>query len=188
MFPCSRPPDHRDRRDRVQIQNSQWDLQYDRLVDTYLEYSSRRNSDGMVPEADPLHGTPSADIEAIDIFCKCLHHFLLGCVLTLHSCTARQRRSFTETPVDQYPNEMLIREGFLGCSPLHPTVAISIRSLALYRQTHRTCPRYSIEAQCKVLCHLHNASEAVVTLLQWITDSFTGAVQTLSECPVLSRL
>ncbi|KAG1795023.1 uncharacterized protein HD556DRAFT_1431731 [Suillus plorans] len=43
-----------------------------------------------------------------------------------------------------------------SCSPLFPTVAISICTLTAYRQVHRTCPRFSIQAQCKVLCHLHN--------------------------------
>ncbi|KAG1854936.1 hypothetical protein DFJ58DRAFT_716274 [Suillus subalutaceus] len=50
----------------------------------------------------------------------------------------------------------LIYHGYLGCSPLHPTVAISLRTLAVYQQTHRTCLRYSIQAQCKSLCHLHD--------------------------------
>ncbi|KAG2151064.1 uncharacterized protein EDB93DRAFT_1240135 [Suillus bovinus] len=59
-----------------------------------------------------------------------------------------------------YPNETLIHHGYLGCSPLFPTVAISIRTLAVYRQVHRTCPRFSIQAQCKALCHLHNFSDA----------------------------
>ncbi|OAX32642.1 hypothetical protein K503DRAFT_852090 [Rhizopogon vinicolor AM-OR11-026] len=55
-----------------------------------------------------------------------------------------------------YPNETLIYNGYLGCAPLFPTVAISIRTLAAYRQAHRVCPRFSIQAQCKMLCHLHN--------------------------------
>ncbi|KAG2136551.1 uncharacterized protein EDB93DRAFT_1091557 [Suillus bovinus] len=46
-----------------------------------------------------------------------------------------------------------------GCSPLFPTVTISIRTLAVYRQVHRTCPQFSIQAQCKALCHLHNFSD-----------------------------
>ncbi|KAG2114526.1 hypothetical protein DEU56DRAFT_933756 [Suillus clintonianus] len=50
----------------------------------------------------------------------------------------------------------LIYHGYLGCSPLHPTVAISLRTLAAYRQSHRTCPRFSVQAQCKALCHLHD--------------------------------
>ncbi|KAF8329667.1 hypothetical protein F5887DRAFT_896606 [Amanita rubescens] len=57
---------------------------------------------------------------------------------------------------DRYPNEALVRNGFLGCSPLHPTVCISFRTLSAYRQIHRTCPRYSLQAFAKSLCYLHN--------------------------------
>ncbi|EGO04498.1 hypothetical protein SERLA73DRAFT_148981 [Serpula lacrymans var. lacrymans S7.3] len=42
------------------------------------------------------------------------------------------------------------------CSPLYPNVAISICTLAAYQQTHRACPRFTIQAQCKAMCHLHN--------------------------------
>ncbi|KAF8878306.1 hypothetical protein BD779DRAFT_1613056 [Infundibulicybe gibba] len=64
----------------------------------------------------------------------------------------------------------LIRHGYLGSAPLHPTVAISIRTLSLYWQAHRTCPRFSIEAQCKTLCHMHN-----VPYKQYLATQFRGA-------------
>ncbi|KAJ8586406.1 hypothetical protein M405DRAFT_705386, partial [Rhizopogon salebrosus TDB-379] len=69
---------------------------------------------------------------------------------------SRQQTSFQGQPTHQYPNETLIYNGYLGCSPLYPNVAISLRTLAAYRQAHRTCPRFSIQAQCKMLCYLHN--------------------------------
>ncbi|KAI0259614.1 hypothetical protein BC834DRAFT_833181, partial [Gloeopeniophorella convolvens] len=50
----------------------------------------------------------------------------------------------------------LLRGGCLGTSPLHPTVALSVRTLELYRQTHRVCPKLSIQAQVRMLCHMHN--------------------------------
>ncbi|KAG1833659.1 hypothetical protein DFJ58DRAFT_719412 [Suillus subalutaceus] len=68
----------------------------------------------------------------------------------------RQQMSFQPLISHRYPNETLVYHGYLGCSPLYPLVAISIRTLATYRQYHRTCPRFSIQAQCKALCHLHN--------------------------------
>ncbi|KAG1894971.1 uncharacterized protein F5891DRAFT_1130758 [Suillus fuscotomentosus] len=55
-----------------------------------------------------------------------------------------------------YPNETLIYNGYLGCSPLYPNIAISLCTLAAYRQAHRTCPQFSIQAQCKMLCYLHD--------------------------------
>ncbi|KAI5990639.1 hypothetical protein EDD15DRAFT_2388750 [Pisolithus albus] len=51
---------------------------------------------------------------------------------------------------------VLIYYGYIGCSPLLPTVAFSLRTLATYHQIHRICPRFGIQAQCKLLCHLHS--------------------------------
>ena len=67
----------------------------------------------------------------------------------------QREATFRSLPGDEYPNETLLGHGYLGCSPLQPTVAFSIRALAAYRQAHRTCPRFSIEAHCKTLSHLH---------------------------------
>ncbi|KAG0699233.1 hypothetical protein DFH29DRAFT_983620 [Suillus ampliporus] len=49
----------------------------------------------------------------------------------------------TRVESTRFPNKSLVYHGYLGCSPLHPT-------------SHRTCPWFSIQAQCKALCHLHN--------------------------------
>jgi hypothetical protein len=70
--------------------------------------------------------------------------------------TVQREASFHCLPGDDYPNETLLRHGYLGSSPLQPTIAFSIRALSAYRQAHRTCPRFSIEAHCKTLSHLHN--------------------------------
>jgi hypothetical protein len=72
----------------------------------------------------------------------------------------RQEIALYSLPEDNYANETLLQYGFLGCSPLQPTVAFSVRTLAAYRQGHHTCPRFSIEAQCKMLCHLHNVGSS----------------------------
>ncbi|KAG2037922.1 hypothetical protein BDR03DRAFT_933773 [Suillus americanus] len=63
-------------------------------------------------------------------------------------------------PSHRYPNETLIYHGYLGCSLLFPTVAISIHTLAAFWQAHQTCTQFSIQAQCKALCHLHNFLDA----------------------------
>ena len=55
-----------------------------------------------------------------------------------------------------YPNEVLIYHGYIGCSSLHPTVAVSLRTLSTYHQVHRICPQFGIQAQCKLLCYLHD--------------------------------
>ena len=64
--------DHRDRRDRIEIQNSNWDLQMDRLVEAYLDYREWDGGDGMPnqpPTTSQQTGTPF-EIELLDVFCK----------------------------------------------------------------------------------------------------------------------
>ncbi|KAG2369623.1 hypothetical protein BDR07DRAFT_1266912 [Suillus spraguei] len=68
----------------------------------------------------------------------------------------RSHSSLRSQPSHRYPNETLIYHGYIGCAPLYPTAAISLRTLAAYRQIHRSCPRFSIQAQVKSLCFLHD--------------------------------
>ncbi|KAG2744795.1 hypothetical protein P692DRAFT_20743079 [Suillus brevipes Sb2] len=88
----------------------------------------------------PLHDPPNVsltNIELIDTF-------------------TRSHSSPRSRPSHRYPNETLIYHGYIGCSPLYPTAAISLRTLSAYRQIHRTCPRFSIQAQVKTLCFIHD--------------------------------
>ncbi|KAH7903213.1 hypothetical protein BJ138DRAFT_1020992, partial [Hygrophoropsis aurantiaca] len=55
-----------------------------------------------------------------------------------------------------YINACLLRQGCIGASPITPNVAITLRSLRLYRETHRVCPRFSIHAEAKKICRMHN--------------------------------
>ncbi|KAG2031088.1 hypothetical protein BDR03DRAFT_876830, partial [Suillus americanus] len=95
-------------------------------------------------------------------------------------------------------NETLIYHGFLGCSALHPTVAISLRTLAAYQQSHRTCPQFSIQAQCKTVCHLHDvqysifsdAYDVYLKILHWVDSIIKAALKQdtpdwrlLNSCP-----
>lgn len=75
--------------------------------------------------------------------------------------TDRATVIFQHNPVD-YHNVTLLRRGFLGSSPTHPNVAIHISALECYRQLHRECPRLSIQAQVKALCHLHSVNSALL--------------------------
>ncbi|KAH7904735.1 hypothetical protein BJ138DRAFT_1106572 [Hygrophoropsis aurantiaca] len=159
----SRRVDPRVRRDRIEIQTQHWDLQIDRLVTAYLDYRARDAGDGM-PSISELEDTQDsnecpalAHIELVDIF-------------------SRRQESLSSRPSHVFPNETLIYHGFLGSSPLHPTVAISIRTLANYRQVHRTCPRLSIEAQCKALCHLHNSTnQRQMPYRPYLSSQFSAA-------------
>ncbi|KAF9490629.1 hypothetical protein BDN71DRAFT_1511118 [Pleurotus eryngii] len=50
----------------------------------------------------------------------------------------------------------LVQNGYLGASPLVPTLAISLKTLELYRHLRLRKPSFSYEAFMKVLCDLYN--------------------------------
>lgn len=138
------------------MRNAEWALQYDELVASYLVYQeqggiSAEPGPPMVPIDSEMF-----DMDVVDTFCTYLH---FSCVQILTVTIDRKQYMFLRLPNDLYTNTMLLRYGYLGSSPLHPTIAISILTLAEYRQTHRVCPRFSIQAQVRKLCHLHNVSE-----------------------------
>ncbi|KAG2121555.1 hypothetical protein BD769DRAFT_1629407 [Suillus cothurnatus] len=70
---------------------------------------------------------------------------------------------------EELANISLLKLGFLGCSPLQPTVAVSLHCLELYHQIRRRNPSFSIQAMVKVLCALHN------TYFQSLRDQFAIA-------------
>ncbi|KDQ49650.1 hypothetical protein JAAARDRAFT_143120 [Jaapia argillacea MUCL 33604] len=95
--------------------------------------------------------------------------------------TDRKRRTFASKDNDVYPNVTLTCHGYIGSAPLHPSVAISVRTLSVYRQTHRVCPRLSIQAEVRKLCHLHN-----VPYRRYLVEQFSVAYDVYLE--VLHRI
>ncbi|KAG1766881.1 hypothetical protein EV702DRAFT_980585 [Suillus placidus] len=57
---------------------------------------------------------------------------------------------------NEVANAALLRCGFLGSSPVQPTVAIKLECLELYHQIRRRQSSFSIQTITKVLCALHN--------------------------------
>ncbi|KAG1781182.1 hypothetical protein EV702DRAFT_1177492 [Suillus placidus] len=113
--------DPRTQCDRTDLQTNHWDMQMNELVHAYLEYRSRDSGDGIPTvlnenDSPSLNTAPAlCNIELVDTF-----------------------SSFNVLPCHKYPNETLIYNGYLGCLPLFPNIAISLRTLAAYRQAHRT--------------------------------------------------
>jgi hypothetical protein len=64
-------------------------------------------------------------------------------------------RSFTQL-FDEKTNVALVRQGYLGCSPIDPSVAISLDCLELYHQIRRRQSSFSIQSMAKVFCAMHN--------------------------------
>ncbi|KAG2108919.1 uncharacterized protein F5147DRAFT_576382 [Suillus discolor] len=96
---------------------------------------------------------------------------------------SRKRTSLRPLLSHTYPNKTLIYHGYLDCLPLYPTVAVSICTLATYRQSHRTWPRFSIQAQCKALCHLHNIRYTICSIpyQSYLNTQFSDAYDVYLE-------
>ncbi|KAG2048300.1 hypothetical protein BDR06DRAFT_984879 [Suillus hirtellus] len=120
----------------------------DLLVEAYLDYCYQDSGNGMphldetcapspLDILDDTQCVSLSDIELIDIF-------------------KQKHSSLQSQPFHKYPNETLIYHSYIGCAPLHPSVTISLQTLAAYCQTHQVCPMFSFQAQCKMLCFLHD--------------------------------
>ncbi|KZT26423.1 hypothetical protein NEOLEDRAFT_1198259 [Neolentinus lepideus HHB14362 ss-1] len=70
-------------------------------------------------------------------------------------------------------NESLICHGLLGCSPVNPSIAISLNTLELYHHLRRRHPQLSIEAMTKALCNIHD-----VTYQNWYREQVSIAFDT----------
>jgi hypothetical protein len=94
-------------------------------------------------------------------------------MLQLNANAERQPVQFTHAATARSVNETLVTYGFLGASPEKPTLAFSFSLFEIYRQIHRVCPRFSIHALAKSLCHLHQVNSPVqfrVTYLSFLPD------------------
>ncbi|KAI6095582.1 hypothetical protein EDD16DRAFT_1501684 [Pisolithus croceorrhizus] len=76
--------------------------------------------------------------------------------MTFLACPARCKATLIACPQHIFPNENLIYHGYLGCLLVYPTVAFSLCTLSVFQQACHACPHFSIHAQCKMLCYLHN--------------------------------
>jgi hypothetical protein len=58
-------------------------------------------------------------------------------------------------------SECLVQNGWLGTSPINPSLAISLKTLELFRRLclHKASP--SVEAFTKVLCDLYSVCQAL---------------------------
>ncbi|KAF8333825.1 hypothetical protein F5887DRAFT_1079846 [Amanita rubescens] len=132
-----RRKDDRDRHDRVERNTENWKIQMEYLVEAYLYFRSVQGVDGLNDDWVGNEDPEAPSIEVVDMF-------------------FRRRQHLKTTSTDKFPNETLIRNGLLGCAPLNPSVALTIRTLHAFRQMRRNCPRLSISGFCKALCLIHS--------------------------------
>ena len=106
-----------------------------------------------------FHQEPSV---VLSLLISLVHHYIL--IAALHHLTYREARCkpmLVAQPQHLFPNENLIYHRYLGSSPVFPILAISIWMLVVFIQAHHACLCFTVQAQWKALCHLHNVSSCV---------------------------
>ncbi|KAJ7626234.1 hypothetical protein B0H17DRAFT_844672, partial [Mycena rosella] len=77
-------------------------------------------------------------------------------------------------------NQTLLRHGYLGSSPESPAIAFPIEFLEQFRQIHRVCPRYSVDALSKTLNNLHKIPRKKY-LRDQLSDAYDGYLAIMRE-------
>ncbi|KAJ7796714.1 hypothetical protein B0H14DRAFT_2390399 [Mycena olivaceomarginata] len=114
---------------RVQQMVDAWKGAMPFLVDAYLRFKAN----GLM-DLDVTSGAWSIEIVGLE---ECGLH------------------SFTHSSDATSTNETLLHYGYIGATPEKVSRAFPIYLFEIYRQMHRVCPRYSIDALGKTLTNLH---------------------------------
>jgi hypothetical protein len=142
--------DKRTRTARYANLYASWAMQTSELANAYLSWKHTRSTSVPTNSAS-LH---AFQITAVDIFSTfsffSFHLPPLDLVVGFDSERAIQQQD------NELANVLLLRSGLLGCSPISPTMAISVRCLEFYHQLRRRQSSFGIQAFAKVLCALNN--------------------------------
>ncbi|KAJ7899542.1 hypothetical protein B0H14DRAFT_2331673, partial [Mycena olivaceomarginata] len=68
----------------------------------------------------------------------------------------------------------------IGASPERVSLAFPIRTFEIFRQVHRVCPRYSLDALSKTLMNLHHTSHRS-TLAEQLTASYDAFLEVMRQ-------
>jgi hypothetical protein len=68
---------------------------------------------------------------------------------------------------DETPIQALAKSGYLGNTPVTPTLAISFRTLELFRRMRLRKSSFSVEAFSKVMCDLYSVGHTLSMLVAW---------------------
>lgn len=141
-----------------------WDLRMERLVDEYLAFvHSRTTSGAPAPVVYPDYGVRP----------EILNTRALGTV-RLVDISGIYDVPTVALGGDAPLNASLLRRGYLGSSPVNPTIAFSLRILALFLRL-RLRARTGKHNFARVLCDIHNIPYA-----KSLRDRFSAAVDALA--------
>ncbi|KAG2351046.1 hypothetical protein BDR07DRAFT_1502794 [Suillus spraguei] len=143
--------DDHDHTNRIAEMAAAWASQYNDLTDAYLLHKSETARPSTTEDLE------SFEVEVVNIF--------------NHSVWKIPQQSI-------HLNVSLMHCRCISASPIKPTVAITLRTLEVYCQTHQVCPRLSIHAEVKKLCHMHH-----VCYHRHLAEQFRGRIHPIGTCP-----
>ncbi|KAI0363067.1 hypothetical protein BV20DRAFT_1040098 [Pilatotrama ljubarskyi] len=133
--------DQRTWKQRVRNADANWRPLLPRIVRAYLDWkqgnqSSPDQSAACSDESTLRHSEYDFDIDVLDIY------------------TRTRRVHITRSP-DQTAAEALVLHGYLGTTPINPSLAISLNTLELFRCIRLFKASYSTEAFTKLVCYMY---------------------------------
>jgi hypothetical protein len=143
--------DTRTWRHRLERQQSNWNAIFTSLTEAFLQWKYPQG-----PTTLPESHTPPTDSlspHAIDVD-PVSYDFTIDCVdLYTLSTSIHVTRTASMTAA-----EALMNQGYLVTSPVDSTLAISVKTLELFRRFRCRKASLSVEAFAKVLCDLYAVS------------------------------
>ncbi|TFY51052.1 hypothetical protein EVJ58_g10764 [Rhodofomes roseus] len=141
-----RHQDTRTWRNRVEQLQANWKAVFPQLVEGYLQWRYPRQS-----TSPPGPGNDDTDADAPDTpACDLSIQMWVFDVYTLVPEATISRPS-----INMSVAEALVRGGYLGTTPVNPSIAISLRSLELLRCLRLFKASYSMESYAKLLCYYY---------------------------------
>lgn len=131
--------DHRTRQDQVEQRNVAFKEQLADNVEAYLKWFASLGDLGYANNQPPPSSRPLQDwymVEEIDVF-------TIG------------KKKIPLREGDCSVSSALLHVGLVPCSPLTPTVAVTVRTLELFRNASLRCPHLAIQPFIKSLCDMH---------------------------------
>lgn len=144
----SQREDGRTRRDRLIRFHTAWESVYPDMVQAYLEWHCQGTP------TTPADITFHSPIKIYDLFGE-INSIVPNKALSLFVDTST--KSFPAAPTRSL-TATLVRHGYIGNAPHHPSVAFSIKVLELFRVLNTRAPGLSLLKYLQGLCELYKVS------------------------------
>ncbi|PPR04386.1 hypothetical protein CVT24_013215 [Panaeolus cyanescens] len=128
-----------------------WAPQLEELTKAYLQWSYPEPSKPQVPSHDDPNAMETDQTDPNNEQDERQYNFEIAAV----NLYTLETKVTVERGADQTTLTALMLAGYIGNSPINPSIALSIKTLQLYLTIRQRKPSFSFEAMAKVLCDLY---------------------------------